>query len=150
MPAKKTAKAKTAKKDAPGKRLGAMTKVSPLRGMPVADWIAKKASGWQAEAIARVLKLAKRVAPAATWSIKWGQPVLEENGPLAWIKPAKAHVTFGFWRGAMLRDHDGVLEGGARMKHVKLTSEAIDEERLADFLKQAVRLNRENGDPTRR
>jgi hypothetical protein len=126
-------------------------KVSPLRGMPVEDWVKTKAHGWQLEVVTRLVAMARKVAPRATISIKWGQPVVEESGPVAFIKVAKAHVTFGFWRGADLADPKGALEGGERMKHVKISSpEALDEKLLAALLKQAVSLNRTLGDPTKR
>jgi hypothetical protein len=119
--------------------------------MPVEEWVTAKARGEQLEIIQRLLALSRKVAPKATISIKWGQPVVEESGPAAFIKVAKAHVTFGFWRGAELADPKGQLEGGDRMKHVKIPSlEALDERALAGFLKQAVTLNRTHGDPTKR
>ena len=65
------------------------------------------------------------------------------------IKAAKAHVTFGFWRGAELSDDGGVLEGGERMKHVKITSpDTLDEELLAALVREAAALNGSKGDPT--
>jgi hypothetical protein len=125
-------------------------KVSPLRGMPVDDWVMAKASGWRAEVVSDLIALARKTAPRATIAIKWGQPVIEENGPVAFIKVAGAHVTFGFWRGADLTDPKALLEGGERMKHVKLRSpEDFDEEVLSALLRQAVALNHKEGDPTR-
>jgi len=126
-------------------------KVSPLRGMKVEDWVAAKAQAWQGRIVSRLLAMAKKTTPGSSLSIKWGQPVIEDNGPVAFIKVAKQHVTFGFWRGAELDDPKDVLEGGPRMKHVKITSEdALDDRVLSTFLRQAVALNRKNGDPTRR
>jgi hypothetical protein len=119
--------------------------------MPVEQWVTAKTSGWQRDVVARLLAIAKRAAPGATVSIKWGQPVFELNGPFAFIKPAKAHVTFGFWRGAELQDPTGALEGGDRMKHVKINSpEALNEARLLAFVREAVTLNQAAGNPTRR
>jgi hypothetical protein len=119
--------------------------------MPIADWIAKKARGWQAPMIERLVELAMDAAPDAVVSIKWGQPVFEDHGPFAFIKAAKAHVTFGFWRGAELDDATGILEGGATMKHVKVKSpESFVAKPLAAMIRQAVALNRAKGDPTKR
>jgi hypothetical protein len=129
----------------------ATPKVSPMRGMTVDAWVKAKATGWQAAVVKRLLELARKAAPDATVAIKWGTPVVEQGGPLAFIKVAKAHVTFGFWRGAELADPDGVLEGGDRMKHVKIAgADGIDDRRLAGFVREAVRLNQAKGDPTRR
>jgi hypothetical protein len=156
---KKTAKKSTAAKWAPAKRAPAKrrtasrstAKVSPLKGMPVAEWVKKKVKGWQSDVVRRLLDMAARATPDATVTIKWGQPVFEHGGPVAWIKPAKAHVTFGFWRGAEMSDEAGVLEGGSRMRHIKIASpEALDEATVAAYFAEAVELNRKKGDPTRR
>jgi hypothetical protein len=126
--------------------------VVEIKGKPnVATWLAGKADGWRAATVKRLLTIAKRALPDATVSIKWNQPVIEEGGPIAFIKVATAHVTFGFWRGAELTDPDAKLEGGEVMKHVKLASiDAIDEARFKAWLVQAARLNAKHGDPTRR
>jgi hypothetical protein len=117
----------------------------------VAAWITANTTGWKTAVIKRLLAIGRRTLPAATQSIKWAQPVIEQGGPIAFIKVATGHVTFGFWRGAELDDPGGVLDGGDRMKHVKLASaDAIDEARLAAWLAQAARLNAERGDQTRR
>ncbi len=125
-------------------------KVSPLRGMALEDWIKARSSGWQTEAIERLLVVIRTAAPEATIAIKWGQPVLEDHGPIAFIKVAKAHVTLGFWRGAELPDPKSVLNGGEVMRHMKVTSaDGIDEVSITRFVQRAVRLNRTKGDPTR-
>jgi len=133
----------TAKKETP--------KVSPLRGVSVETW-AKRLKGWHIDALRQIRTIIARNAPKATLSIKWGQPVWELNGPFAFAKPAKNHLTFGFWRGAELKDPDGVLEGeGDRMRHVKITSaEDVRALPLEAFVKEAVRLNEKKGDPTKR
>jgi len=55
--------------------------------------VAEKANGWHGEVVTRRLAMARQVAPRAVVSIKSGQPVLDENGPVAFIKVAKGHVT---------------------------------------------------------
>jgi len=126
-------------------------KVSPLRGSPVDDYIEARVTGWQADAVRELVKLVHRVAPAAKSVIKWAQPVFECNGPFAFIKPATAHVTLGFWRGADLADPHGLLEGeGERMRHVKLKNLGeVKKPALAAFVREAVKLNQRDGDPTR-
>jgi hypothetical protein len=126
-------------------------KVSPLRGMPVEKWIAAKTGGWQSEVVRRVLDVFKRAAPEATCSIKWAQPVWELEGPFAFVKPAKAHVSVGFWRGSEVADPKGLLSRGDRMGHFKLLGpDELDEAALAAMVKDAVRLNKSKGSPTKR
>jgi hypothetical protein len=93
-----------------------------------------------------------KAAPGAAASIKWGHPVFQDNGPFALIKPAPAHVTFGLWRGAEMADPKKLLTGdGDQMRYVKILElAAIDEKALTAFVKEAVKLNRAKGDPTKR
>jgi hypothetical protein len=98
-----------------------------------------------------VRALVREAAPDATESIKWAQPVYEQNGPFAYFRASSKHVTFGFWRGAELEDAHGRLEGtGERMRHVKLASADDVDAGLAELVRRAVELNRTHGDPTRR
>ena len=140
---KKSAATKKTAKKAP--------KVSELRGVSLETW-SKRLKGWHVDALRLIRAVVARHAPAATLSIKWGQPVWEHNGPFAWARPAKNHLSFGFWRGAEMKDPNGVLEGeGDRMRHVKITSaEHAKMLPLEDFVKQAVKLNEKKGDPTKR
>jgi hypothetical protein len=61
-------------------------------------------------------------------------------------------VNIGFWRGAELEDPAGVLIGkGDRMRHIGVREDgAFDEEAVIGLIRQAVALNRQKGDPTRR
>ncbi len=59
-------------------------------------------------------------------------------------------MTFGFWRGGELSDPKGRLEGGPRMKHVKIRgAENVRNAQLAARIKEAVPLNERKGNPTR-
>ncbi len=136
----------------PAKAKALAPNVSPLRVAAVDEWAATKMSGWQAEALVEIRALVARHAPRAKVSIKWGQPVWEENGPFAWARPAAKHLSFGFWRGADLQDPGGHLQGdGDRMRHVKLASlKDLSTLPLESYVKQAVALNAANGSPTKR
>ena len=126
------------------------TKVSPVKGKTVA-WYVGTLEDWQAEIANQLDTLIRAAAPKASASIKWAQPVYELEGPFCFIKAAKNHVTVGFWRGVELDDEQGILEGaGSKMRHVKLTSvDDIQKTVFKRMVKQAVKLNKELGDPTR-
>lgn len=125
-------------------------KVSPKKHLSVSDYTAELPA-WQAEVVAELQNLINREAPEATASIKWAQPVFEISGPFAFIKPASNHITLGFWRGSDLEDPENLLEGsGDRMRHVKLASlQEAQHPALGLFVRRAVELNREKGDPTK-
>ena len=100
----------------------------------------------------RLRALVAAAAPEAIEALKWGQPVYEVNGPMAYLKAYKGHVNFGFWRGAMLSAPAQTLSGdGGRMRHLKVYSLSdIKEEVILELVRQAAALNAKLGNPTRR
>jgi hypothetical protein len=107
--------------------------------------------GWKAEIVSSVRRVVREAAPDAKESLKWSQPVYEINGPFCYVRAFKDYVNLGFWRGADLQDPKGLLQGsGDKMRHVQLRSmDDVDEGQFADFVRQAVELNRTKGDPTK-
>ncbi len=60
-------------------------------------------------------------------------------------------VNLGFWRGAQMNDPQGLLVGSGRSRHLSLhPGEALPEEPIRNFVRQAVILNRLMGSPARR
>ncbi len=117
----------------------------------VDDYIASL-DDWRGEVVAAIRDVVLSAAPEARESIKWAQPVYEVDGPFAYVKAFPRSVNFGFWRGTDLDDPDGRLDGdGDRMRHVKIASLAdVDALRFAAWTREAVALNREKGDPSKR
>jgi hypothetical protein len=108
---------------------------------------------WRGDAIRRIRELVDEAAPDAESAIKWAQPVwLSGGGPFAYVKAFPRSVNIGFWRGAQLDDPDGLLQGeGDRMKHVPIRSvDDVPAEAIGRFVRQAVALNRELGNPAKR
>ena len=107
--------------------------------------------GWKAEVVSKVRAIVRTTAPEAKESIKWAQPVYETNGPFCYIKAFKSSVNFGFWRGVDIDDPHDLLQGtGDKMRHFKLAGlDDIKEDIFSDYVKQAVQLNLEKGDPTK-
>ena len=107
--------------------------------------------GWKSDVIAQLRTLVTAAAPEAKESFKWAQPVYELNGPFCYMKAFKNSVNFGFWRGVELDDPHDLLQGsGEKMRHIKLQStDDIDQEAFSTFVRQAVNLNLEKGDPTK-
>ncbi|CAN5221321.1 hypothetical protein BH18CHL2_BH18CHL2_13440 [soil metagenome] len=110
------------------------------------------AKDWRGAVMKQLDAVVRTAAPKATRSIKWAQPVYEENGPFAFMKASASHVTLGFWRGAELSDPKGLLEGaGNRMKHVKIRGpDDVRKTQLSAWVKEATKLNAAKGDPTKR
>jgi hypothetical protein len=115
---------------------------------PTIEAYIAKHEDWRGEAMRALDALVRATVPGVRASIKWAQPVYEAGGPMVFMKAAKKHVTFGFWRGADMADPAGLLEGdGDRMRHVKIRSVALPD--LAPYVAEALRLNADKGDPTK-
>ena len=148
-PAKKPKPARGAAKAEP-RAARATPKTSPSKGKTVA-WYASTLPAWQRELLRALGALIAEVAPKATSSIKWAQPVWEHQGPFAWARGHKSHVSVGLWRGAELDDADGILEGeGDRMRHVKIREGEALPAALRALMKAAAERNERHGDPTKR
>ena len=149
-PAKKAAAAKKA----PAKKAAARAPApaSPRNSGRTVDAYVVGMRDWRGDTVSALRQLIREVAPEATESMKWGQPVYDVNGPFAHIKAYRNHVNFGFWRGADLTDPKGILKGtGSRMRHVELRSLAdIDAPVLQSMVRTAVAMNHAKGDPTQR
>jgi hypothetical protein len=106
---------------------------------------------WKGEIVVGLREIILSVSPEVNESIKWAQPVYEFNGPFSYIKAFKNSVNFGFWRGVDLKDPKGILQGsGEKMRHIKITKpDDIDQKAFGDFVRQAMKLNEELGDPTK-
>src|SRR5262249_50087850 len=87
-------------------------------------------------------KFVKQVAPQLQESVKWGKVCwVKGKVPVAYVYSARDHVQFGFFRGATLRDPEGLLQGeGKFVRHIKLSRQAdFDEEAFKALLRQAAR-----------
>lgn len=151
----RSAAGKSGAKRSPARRVPARktasksVKAGSSAGKSVDAYVAGLA-GWQAQAAERLREVIRWAAPSLVESIKWGQPVYEDNGPVCYFRSSADHITFGFWRGTELDDPDLRLEGeGDRMKHLKIHgADEVTGEALASFVRQGVDLNRRYGSPT--
>ena len=117
---------------------------------PRVDAYSKSLAPDKREIVEAVRRIVREAAPDSAEAFKWAQPVFEANGPFAYVKAHAKHVTLGFWRGADLDARGRLESGGSKMAHAKLrTLSDLDEQLFARLVKQAVRLNREQGDPSR-
>jgi hypothetical protein len=148
---KSGAKRTTARRVPVRKAASKSVKAGSGAGKTVEAYVARL-EGWQADAAQRLRDVVRSAAPSLKESMKWGQPVYEDNGPVCYFRTNSDHLTFGFWRGTELDDPGQRLEGeGDRMKHLKIHSaDEVTGESLADFVRQGVDLNRRYGSPTRK
>src|SRR4051812_42709601 len=96
------------------------------------------------QGIARGLRgLVRRAAPELAETVKWGHACYVGGSPVCSIVPYPSHVNLAFFRGAELRDPDGLLEGtGKGMRHVKVrTTGRMHRRAVADLVRAAVALD---------
>ena len=123
-----------------------MTKVSTV------DEYVSMQDPWKKEILTKLRAIVKKNAPNTKESIKWAQPVYEnDDGPFCFMRAHKNHVNIGFWRGAKMDDPHHLLQGdGVKMRHIKITQDTkIEETTFGEFIQQAVKLNQQLGNPTR-
>lgn len=108
-------------------------------------------SDWQ-RATVEQLRAAVLGSPALDEVIKWGHLVYLSNGPVLLIRAEESRVLFGFWRGQRLREMDSMLKPGGKYEMATREFHEGDEVNAAlsrRLVKEAVRLNKTLGDPTK-
>ncbi|ABE42253.1 DUF1801 domain-containing protein [Polaromonas sp. JS666] len=108
-------------------------------------------SGWQR---ATVEQLRAAVLGSGTLAevIKWSHLVYLSNGPVLLIRAEESRVLFGFWRGKRLAGMDLLLKPGGKYEMATRELREGDEVNAAlsrRLAKEAVRLNKTLGDPTK-
>lgn len=96
-----------------------------------------------------VRALVHRACPEVEETIKWGMPSFEYKGPYFGFAAFKNHCSFGFWKGNLLNDPDGLLEntkgergnGMGNLGKITNFKELPKDKIILDFLKQAKKLN---------
>ena len=119
-----------------------------IEGKKAAKWIDEYVEKKEPKVavVAKGLRaLMKKIVKGVTESVNpWKIPTFEVEGPMSFFMAGKKHVTFGFLRGALLKDPAGLLEGtGKSLRHVKLRSAAdLKRPELKKLIGEAVKLNK--------
>ena len=123
-----------------------MKKIVPIENP---DAYVDSLDGWQREQVTALRKAVRGVA-ALGEDIKWGHLVYSDEGPVLLIRAEANRVLFGFWRGQRLKSIEPRLKAGGKyeMATLELHEDTKIKPAVARRLaKEAVRLNRELGDP---
>ena len=115
------------------------------------DAYVRALTGWRRECV-ELLRAAVRKARPLEETIKWGHIVYFSNGPVLLIRAEDERVLFGFWRGKRLVEIEPRLKpsGQYEMATFDIREGVTVKPALATRLtKEAVRLNKVVGDPTR-
>lgn len=124
-------------------------------GAPVADdpegYLAQL-DGWRLATV-ELLRTAALAAAPLEERIKWMNLVYFASGPVCLIRAEAERVLFGFWRGKRLQHVEPRLKPGGKFELANIVlreGDAIAPDLVARLVREAVALNRELGDPTKR
>jgi hypothetical protein len=119
-------------------------------GKDAQQWIDDYIAGcaFELRPIAQSLRsLVREVVPKSQEAVNpWRIPTFDYHGPLCFMMIGKHHITFGFPRGAWLKDSAGLLEGtGKNLRHVKVKSDThINAAGMRELLQESAALNRDS------
>jgi len=110
----------------------------------ITDYIDKLAD-WRGKTLARLRKLINEAAPGLVEEWKWNTPVWSHNGNVVAVGAFQDHVKVNFFRGAQLRDTQGLFNAGLDAKATRAIDihegDVIDEAALKDLIRAAIALN---------
>jgi uncharacterized protein YdeI (YjbR/CyaY-like superfamily) len=108
---------------------------------PELDAYIARAAPFAQPILERLRKAFHKADPEIRETMKWSMPHFEHDGIVANMAAFKQHVTWGFWKAALLEDPHGILTD-VRLK-VKDVSELPSEKILVEYIRRAVKLNEE-------
>lgn len=84
-------------------------------------------------------------APEIAEDIKWGMPAFMHKGIVANMAAFKKHVSFGFWKGQLMKDHSQLFENAKRTQitafKLKTVDDLPDKKVFAAYVREAIELN---------
>ncbi|NNE05487.1 MAG: hypothetical protein HKN15_07165 [Xanthomonadales bacterium] len=84
-------------------------------------------------------------APEIEEDIKWGMPAFMHKGIVANMAAFKKHVSFGFWKGQLMKDPAGLFDNPRRTQITAFKLRTLDDlparEVFAAYLREAIELN---------
>jgi hypothetical protein len=94
--------------------------------------------------VARLRGLMRELAPTTRELIRYNMPVFCGRNIIAYITPARQHITLSFTLGVRFEDKYGLLRGSAKdARHLKLKTIAdINKTALRYYVKQGLALDR--------
>ncbi len=117
----------------------------PEKDPRIDDYISKSAAFAQ-PILKHLRELVNKACPGVEETMKWRFPHFDYKGSMCSMASFKNHCAFGFWKGAIMKDSDGVLheQGNSGMGSLgKITSlkDLPSDNILINYIKEAVDLN---------
>ena len=109
------------------------------------DAYIEKAQPFARPILNKIRTLFHRGCPQVEEKLKWSHPSFEYKGMLGGMAAFKQHVSWGFWKAALLNDPHGVMKSDASSPmgggSPRALSELPSDQIILDLLKQAIELN---------
>lgn len=114
---------------------------------PRIDAYIKKSQPFAQPILTHLRNLIHEVCPDVEETIKWSFPCFDYKGPVCNMASFKQHAVFGFWKAAIMKDSDILMETAkseVAMGHLgRITSlkDLPSDKKLKAYIKEAVKLN---------
>ena len=125
-----------------------MKKTDSKAGMTASQQIDDHIQGlsdWRGKTMVRLRKLIRDAAPELTEEWKWDTPVWSQKGNVVAAGVFKDHVKLNFFKGASLKDPNGLFNAGLDAKATRAIDfgegDGINEAALKDLIREAVAYN---------
>lgn len=109
------------------------------------DYI-KELADWRGKLLARLRKLILDAAPELAEEWKWDTPVWSHKGNVVAAGAFKDHIKLNFFKGASLKDLNGLFNAGLDAKATRgidlHEGDEIDESALKGLVREAVAYNK--------
>ena len=109
----------------------------------------KELTDWRGEMLAHLRKLIRETDPNLTEEWKWDTPVWSYKGNVVAGGVFKDHVKLNFFKGASLKDPNGLFNAGLDAKATRAIDfqegDKINEPALRDLVREAVAYNASGG-----
>jgi len=104
---------------------------------------------WRGKLLARLRKLILEAAPELSEEWKWGTPVWSYKGNVVAGGAFKDHIKLNFFKGASLKDPNGLFNAGLDAKATRgidfHEGDEIDESALTELVREAVAYHQSGG-----
>jgi hypothetical protein len=106
----------------------------------------KELTDWRGKLLARLRKLILEAAPELSEEWKWDTPVWSHKGNVVAGGAFKDHIKLNFFKGASLKDPNGLFNAGLDAKATRgidfHEGDEINESALKDLVREAVAYNK--------
>jgi uncharacterized protein YdeI (YjbR/CyaY-like superfamily) len=90
--------------------------------------------------------LIHQACPEIKETVKWGMPFFDYKGPVCNIAAFKQHCAFGFWKGALMDDPQGLLKVNAdqamgQFGRITSIADLPEDNIIIEYVQKAVQLN---------